>query len=175
MKNQEKNLIDKRIGDKVKTAMKRARVEMTQRKLASELGITEVTISQMLSGVAPLPLERFFQMVAILKPIREDVNEIFRLYQEKFSFPDDAFSMIDCGWVQKRFAELQAQPAEQLSEINKKEIEVIRYWNSGMIELAGSSEAQPDAKQQLLEYVGKLNADESARALMALKGFFGEK
>ena len=173
MENQEKNLIDKRIGNKVKAAMKRARVEMTQRKLASELGITEVTISQMLSGVAPLPLERFFQMVAILKPTREDVNEIFRLYQEKFSFPDDAFALIDCGWVQKRYAELQVKGAENLSEINKKEIEVIQYWNSGMSEAVP---AEPeDAKQQLLEYVGKLNADESARALMALKGFFGEK
>ena len=175
MENTEKNLIDKRIGNKVKEAMRRSRIEMTQRKLASELGITEVTISQMLSGVAPLPLERFFQMVAILKPMREDVNEIFRLYQEKFNFPDDAFSMIDCGWVQKRYAELQAQPAEQLSEINKKEIEVIRYWNSGMAEPAASGEIQADAKQQLLEYVGKLNEEEAGKALSVLKVMFGEK
>ena len=80
--------------------------------------------------------------------------------------------MIDCGWVQNRYAELCAKPSEELSEINKKEIEVIQYWNSGMAEPA---EAPRDAKQRLLEYVGKLNAEESERALMALKGFFGEK
>ncbi len=34
---------------------------MKQRELAEKMGITEVSVSKMLNGVSPLPIERFFK------------------------------------------------------------------------------------------------------------------
>ena len=100
----------------------------TQRDIASFLGITEVSVSKMLSGTSPLPLERFLQIIAFLKPSRKDANLIFAIYQKKFFIPPEAIALLDGGWIMQKYKSLISIPEEDRSEMNRKEIEVIRYW-----------------------------------------------
>lgn len=118
--------IDNQISVLVKNAIRNS--SSSQRDVANLLGIKESSLSQMLSGVAPLPVERFFQIVGIIHPDRAAANEIFALYQEKYSIPSSAIVLLDGGWIMQRYNELLKIPETGLSEFNRKELEVICGW-----------------------------------------------
>ena len=155
--------IDKRVSVLVKTAIRNS--ASSQRDVASLLGIKESSLSQMLSGVAPLPVERFFQIVGIIRPDRTAVNEIFALYQKKYSIPPSAIALLDGGWVMQRYNTLLEIPESELSEFNRKELEVIRGWLNIEIEV---TPAKPNAfRERLHELVDRL-ADSDCELAAAL-------
>lgn len=128
--NQKENFEDSNLDNQISAAVKELVLKsgQSQRDVASSLGITEVSVSKMLSGVSPLPLERFFQIIALLNPNRNVANTIFALYQKKFSIPPEAIALLDGGWIMQKYKSLVAIPEADRSEMNRKEIEVIRYW-----------------------------------------------
>jgi hypothetical protein len=62
----------------------------TQRELAAQLQITPASLSAMLGGKVGLPLNRFLQIVHILKPPKDEVDKVFAMYLADLGIsPDD--------------------------------------------------------------------------------------
>ena len=93
---------------------------MRQNELAKRIGIQPSSLNQMISGVAPLPLERFCQIISIIRLEKHEVNEAFAIYRDKLSIPDGALAMLDCGWIQNRLKELLAMPEASLRQVCKR-------------------------------------------------------
>lgn len=156
--------IDKKISQGVKDLVIDS--QMTQVDLANRMDIAKPTLSQMLSGVKPLPIERFFEIVGIINPARKPVNEVFALYQKKYSIPAAAIALLDGGWILQRYSELLKIPETELSEFNQKELEVIRGWLD--IESECTSTKQDISRKRLHELVDCLTDSdcELAEALL---------
>lgn len=163
----DKNYYDSKIGTLIKGIIERS--AYNQKDVANHIGINPATMSQMLTGNAALPIERFFQIVGYLNPDRQAVNEIFALYQQKLAIPANAIAMLDGGWILQRYKKLMEIPEAELTEINRKEIEVIRYWN-------GITEGIPAVgfNARLQEYVKNLDEVQSETALKVLVAMFGK-
>ena len=153
-----------------KTAALVDKSDIRRSELARSLSIAAPTVTQMLSGITPLPLERFFQIVNIVKASRREINDIFALYMQKFSIPAESIAMLDGGWINQRYEQLLKIPDDQLTEINRKELEVIRYWNGETAAESITPVLTHNAKLQ--EYVRSLDESQSEKALSMLKLMF---
>ena len=157
MFNKEKLNVDAKIGEKIRNLMGKS--ELSQKDIADRIGITAPTLNQMLSGVVPLAIERFFQILAILNPGMEQLLELFRLYREKLSA--------------KRYGQLIQIPADQQTVQDKRELKIIQLWIlNSVVADPGADTSNSDA---LKAYVCKLNEEEAGKALSVLKVMFGEK
>ena len=155
--------VDKRISQGVKELVLDS--QMTQVDLANKMDIAKPTLSQMLSGAKPLPIERFFEIVGIIHPARKPVNDVFALYQKKYSIPPSAIALLDGGWIMQRYNTLLEIPESELSEFNRKELEVIRGWLNIETEV---TPAKPNAfRERLHELVDRL-ADSDCELAAAL-------
>ena len=65
-----------------------------QKELAEKLAITPASLSAMLSGKVGLPLERFLQIVHILRPPADEVAEVWGLYLEELNIPSGALELV---------------------------------------------------------------------------------
>lgn len=64
----------------------------SQKDFAAEIGISESTVSQMLTGKIKFPMPRFVQAVHMLNPAQEEINNAFNIYLSRLDLP--AGSMI---------------------------------------------------------------------------------
>jgi transcriptional regulator with XRE-family HTH domain len=64
----------------------------SQRDLAAEIGISESTMSQMLTGKIKFPMPRFVQVAYHLNPQQDEINHAFNIYLSRLDMP--ANSMI---------------------------------------------------------------------------------
>lgn len=67
---------------------------IVQKELAEKLGITPASLSAMLSGKVGLPLERFLQIVHILRPPADEVAEAWGLYLDDLKIPRNALDLV---------------------------------------------------------------------------------
>ena len=168
----DKKMLDDQINIAIaqKTAALVDKSDIRRSELARSLSIAAPTVTQMLSGITPLPLERYFQIVNIVKASRREINDIFALYMQKFSIPAESIAMLDGGWINQRYEQLLKIPDDQLTEINRKELEVIRYWNGETAAESITPVLTHNAKLQ--EYVRSLDESQSEKALSMLKLMF---
>lgn len=59
----------------------------SQRDLAAEIGISESTMSQMLTGKIKFPMPRFVQVVYHLNPQQDEINHAFNIYLSRLDLP----------------------------------------------------------------------------------------
>ena len=163
------NAIDVKIGEIVVRSIERS--NLTQKHVARELGISAPSLSKMLKGGCPLPLERFFQIIGIVEFSPPDAKEIISIYRKRFNIPDAALYLLGDAWVQERLKKLLQTPDAKLTDINRKEIEVISYWNRGCQD---DTEAV-DYRAALRSYVDSLDQDEARKGLKVLKIMFDDK
>lgn len=64
----------------------------SQKDFAAEIGISESTASQMLTGKIKFPMPRFVQAVHLLNPKQDEINHAFNIYLSRLDLP--AGSMI---------------------------------------------------------------------------------
>ncbi len=76
---------DKKISFIVKTLVKQSGVKQVD--IAEKIGITKAALSQMLSGTAALPFQRFSEIAGIIQMEEADVDRITRLYISKYAIP----------------------------------------------------------------------------------------
>jgi hypothetical protein len=61
-----------------------------QKEVAERLSVTQAAMSKMLSAAVALPLNRFLQIVHILKPPKDEVDKVFAMYLADLGIsPDD--------------------------------------------------------------------------------------
>ncbi len=116
MVTKERNEYGARIGDVIRALMPNS---CDQKDFAKQMGITPQTLSQMLSGVAPLAIGRFFQLLALLNPPKGTLDYLFELYRKKLS----------AG----RYDELTSIPAGNRTPLECKELEIIQLWNNSPV------------------------------------------
>lgn len=112
----ERNEYGARIGDVIRALMPNS---CDQKDFAKQMGITPQTLSQMLSGVAPLAIGRFFQLLALLNPPKGTLDYLFELYRKKLS----------AG----RYDELTSIPVGNRTPLECKELEIIQLWNNSPV------------------------------------------
>lgn len=157
----EKSEADAKIGDAIRALMAKSDT-YNQKELAERMGIAPATLSQMFSGVAPLAIERFFQILAILNPQKDDLEHLFMLYRSKLAFA--------------RNTQLLFIPKESLTIEQQRELEIIRLWiDASRSELFSQSPVVDNAVEDLVVYARKLTGEESIKALSILKTIFGER
>lgn len=161
------NAVDVKIGEIVVRSIERS--SLTQKHVARELGISAPSLSKMLKGGCPLPLERFFQIIGIVEFSPPDAKEIISIYKARFNLPDEAFFLLGNSWIQSRFQKLLQLPESELADINRKEIEVIRYWNNG----CRDDQSDTDYREALRSYADALSQEEARKGLEVLKLIFG--
>ena len=59
----------------------------SQKDFAAEIGISESTVSQMLTGKIKFPMPRFVQAVHFLNPNQEEINHAFNIYLSRLDLP----------------------------------------------------------------------------------------
>lgn len=62
----------------------------SQKDIAEEMGVSVPTVNSMLNGKMKFPLTRFIQIVHILNPPQEEVNDVFNLYLEELGIPENS-------------------------------------------------------------------------------------
>ncbi len=99
-----------------------------------------------------------------------------------FNIPSNSILMLDGGWVKKRLIYLLSKTESELSEINRKEIEVIRYWdekllkqNSVSIHALQKNISGISDNDILINFVKKLNVVDRIKSLGVLKLMFGDE
>jgi hypothetical protein len=65
-----------------------------QKDLAEKLEVTQAAMSKMLSATAAIPLNRFLQIVHIVKPPKDEVDKVFALYLADLDIPTDDMALV---------------------------------------------------------------------------------
>jgi hypothetical protein len=65
-----------------------------QKELAEKLEVTQAAMSKMLSATAAIPLNRFLQIVHIVKPPKDEVDRVFALYLADLGIPTDDMALV---------------------------------------------------------------------------------
>lgn len=65
-----------------------------QKELAEKLEVTQAAMSKMLSATAAIPLNRFLQIVHIVKPPKDEVDKVFALYLADLDIPTDDMALV---------------------------------------------------------------------------------
>lgn len=137
MATKERNEYDAKIGGAIRALMPD---NCDQKNLAKQMGITPPTLSQMLSGVVPFAIGRFFQLLALLNPEEDVLEYLFELYREKLS----------AG----RYNELISVPCENRTPLECKELEIIQLWNNSPSPIQKTTD-ETDV-EELIELVKRL-------------------
>jgi hypothetical protein len=74
----------KKIGNKVANWVE------SQKDIAEEMGVTVPTINSMLNGKMKFPLTRFIQIVYLLNPPQNEVNEVTNIYLGELGIPENS-------------------------------------------------------------------------------------
>ena len=65
----------------------------SQRDFAQQMGLTESSISQMLTGKTKFPIPRFLQTIYYLRPPQEEINKAFNIYLGRLDLPADSLAL----------------------------------------------------------------------------------
>ena len=106
-----KNHFDILIGDAIRKMIDKS--DYNQKELAEKCGIKDSSLCQMLSGIAPLAPDRFFQILSYLVPDSDMIDYLFCLFRQKIS--------------DSRLTYLQNK--QNLSVEEKRELSIISAWN----------------------------------------------
>jgi hypothetical protein len=61
-----------------------------QKDFAQELGVSDATLSLMLTGKQKFPMPRFVQTVFLLRPPQKEINKAFNIYLSRLNLPHDS-------------------------------------------------------------------------------------
>ena len=96
-----------------------------QKDLAMRLSITPASLSAMLSGKVALPLERFLQIVHILRPPADEVAEVWGLYLEDLNIPRGALELGLRGYRTNSQDDIRTRVHQLVDEVSESQLAVI--------------------------------------------------
>ena len=83
----EKDKASSVIGSCIRAGLDRS--GMLQKELAGKIGIHPSSLNMMISGAAPLPLRRFYQIAKILNFTQDEINRVNEYYRNKLLISRD--------------------------------------------------------------------------------------
>ena len=83
----EKDKASSVIGSCIRAGLDRS--GMLQKELAGKIGIHPSSLNMMISGAAPLPLRRFYQIAGILNFTQDEINRVNEYYRNKLLISRD--------------------------------------------------------------------------------------
>ena len=87
---------------------------VSQKDLSDKLGISSAAMSRFFSSVTAIPLNRFLQIVHILKPPKAEVEEVFGLYLDDLGISRNDMALIFRGYHEDSVTE---GPKERLHRL----------------------------------------------------------
>lgn len=70
---------------------------LQQKEISEKMDMTPAAINKMLKGDADLPLPRFMQLVHILHPSQDEVDQVFAFYCEDLKIPSSSMRLVING------------------------------------------------------------------------------
>lgn len=90
---------------------------ISQTEIANRLAINKSSLSQMLSGVAPLPIDRFRKIAELIKAPKDKIEQIQLLYVKR-----EALKLVDEMNVDRLMTAAQQEISKRIKETNEAQI-----------------------------------------------------
>lgn len=133
-----KNQYDILIGSAIRELIERS--SFNQKELAEKCGIKDSSLCQMLSGIAPLATDRFFQILSFLDPDPDMLDHLFCLFRQKIS--------------DSRLMHLKSK--ENLSAEEKRELLIISAWNN----IPKDNQGDEELRAEMHEMIDQLTTEQ---------------
>lgn len=114
--------------------------KFNQKELAAKCGIKDSSLCQMLLGTAPLAPDRFFQILSLLDPDPDTLDQLFCLFRQKIS--DNRLTYL--------------KDKENLSPEEKRELLIISAWNN----IPKQNQADEDLRAEMHSMIDQLTTEQ---------------
>ena len=95
----------------------------SQKDLAEKMSFTPSSLCCMLSGKVAIPLNRFLQIVHILKPPKQEVEKVFGLYLDDLEIPRENMSLWFRSWGEGNMEPSDREKLHRIvDQIDKKKL-----------------------------------------------------